>query len=51
MDKEAIPLEIVEARHKVALTIFYSQIWHTKLGNEAIAKAVYHIIHETTIKS
>lgn len=40
-EEAAILLEITEAQHKVASTIFCSQIdpsgWHLKLGNETIA--------------
>jgi DNA replication protein DnaC len=51
-DEAAILLEIAEARHKVASTIFCSQIdpsgWHTKLGNETIAEAILdRIIHDS----
>jgi DNA replication protein DnaC len=51
-DEAAILLEITEARHKVASTIFCSQIdpsgWHIKLGNETIAKAILdRIIHDS----
>lgn len=51
-DEAAILLEISEARHKVASTIFCSQIdpsgWHTKLGNETIAEAILdRIIHDS----
>lgn len=45
-------LEITESRHKVASTIYCSQIdpsgWHLKLGNETIAKAILdRIIHDS----
>lgn len=51
-DEAAILLEITEARHKVASTIFCSQIdpsgWHLKLGNETIAEAILdRIIHDS----
>jgi DNA replication protein DnaC len=51
-DEAAILLEIAEARHKVASTIFCSQIdptgWHTQLGNETIAEAILdRIIHDS----
>jgi DNA replication protein DnaC len=51
-DEAAILLEITEARHKVASTIFCSQIdpsgWHIKLGNETIAEAILdRIIHDS----
>ncbi|WP_199868485.1 IS21-like element helper ATPase IstB [Virgibacillus senegalensis] len=51
-DEAAILLEITEARHKVASTIFCSQIdpdgWHFKLGNETIAEAILdRIIHDS----
>ena len=51
-EEAAIVLEITEARHKVASTIFCSQIdpngWHIKLGNETIAEAVLdRIIHDS----
>lgn len=51
-DEAAILLEITEARHKVASTIFCSQIdpsgWHSKLGNETIAEAILdRIIHDS----
>lgn len=51
-DEAAILLEIAEARHKIASTIFCSQIdpsgWHTKLGNETIAEAILdRIIHDS----
>jgi len=45
-------LEITESRHKVASTIYCSQIdpsgWHLKLGNETIAEAILdRIIHDS----
>lgn len=51
-DEAAILLEITEARHKIASTIFCSQIdpsgWHLKLGNETIAEAILdRIIHDS----
>ncbi|MFD1039399.1 IS21-like element helper ATPase IstB [Virgibacillus byunsanensis] len=51
-DEAAIILEITEARHKLASTIFCSQIdpsgWHIKLGNETIAEAILdRIIHDS----
>lgn len=51
-EEAAILLEITEARHKVASTIFCSQIdpsgWHIKLGNETIAEAILdRIIHDS----
>src|SRR5690625_4083462 len=51
-DEAAILLEITESRHKVASTIFCSQIdpsgWHLKLGNETIAEAILdRIIHDS----
>ncbi|WP_179134095.1 IS21-like element helper ATPase IstB [Halobacillus massiliensis] len=51
-EEAAILLEITEARHKVASTIFCSQIdpngWHLKLGNETIAEAILdRIIHDS----
>ncbi|MDW0116295.1 IS21-like element helper ATPase IstB [Sporosarcina thermotolerans] len=51
-DEAAILLEITEARHKAASTIFCSQIdpsgWHLKLGNETIAEAILdRIIHDS----
>ncbi|MFC7394550.1 IS21-like element helper ATPase IstB [Scopulibacillus cellulosilyticus] len=51
-DEAAILLEITEARHKVASTIFCSQIdpsgWHLKLGSETIAEAILdRIIHDS----
>ncbi|MBP3040964.1 IS21-like element helper ATPase IstB [Bacillaceae bacterium Marseille-Q3522] len=51
-EEAAIILEITEARHKVASTIFCSQIdpsgWHFKLGNETIAEAILdRIIHDS----
>lgn len=51
-DEAAILLEITESRHKVASTIFCSQIdpsgWHIKLGNETIAEAILdRIIHDS----
>lgn len=51
-DEATILLEITESRHKVASTIFCSQIdpsgWHTKLGNETIAEAILdRIIHDS----
>jgi len=51
-DEAAILLEITEARHKVASTIFCSQIdpsgWHMKLGSETIAEAILdRIIHDS----
>ncbi|QBP43140.1 AAA family ATPase [Paenisporosarcina antarctica] len=51
-DEAAILLEIIETRHKVASTIFGSQIdpsgWHLKLGNETIAEAILdRIIHDS----
>ncbi|MDX8046292.1 IS21-like element helper ATPase IstB [Gracilibacillus sp. S3-1-1] len=51
-DEAAILLEITEARHKVASTVFCSQIdpngWHLKLGNETIAEAILdRIIHDS----
>ncbi|WP_199794626.1 ATP-binding protein [Lentibacillus sp. Marseille-P4043] len=51
-DEAAILLEITEARHKVASTVFCSQIdpngWHIKLGNETIAEAILdRIIHDS----
>ncbi|MBU8567924.1 IS21-like element helper ATPase IstB [Virgibacillus pantothenticus] len=51
-DEAAILLEITESRHKVASTIFCSQIdtngWHVKLGNETIAEAILdRIIHDS----
>jgi DNA replication protein DnaC len=51
-DEAAILLEITEARHKIASTIFCSQIdpsgWHIKLGNETIAEAILdRIIHDS----
>lgn len=51
-EEAAIVLEITEARHKVASTIFCSQIdpsgWHLKLGNETIAEAILdRIIHDS----
>ncbi|TFJ90246.1 MULTISPECIES: IS21-like element helper ATPase IstB [Lentibacillus] len=51
-DEAAILLEITEARHKLASTIFCSQIdpsgWHLKLGNETIAEAILdRIIHDS----
>lgn len=47
-----ILLEITEARHKVASTIYCSQIdpsgWHLKLGNGTIAEAILdRIIHDS----
>ncbi|TDQ31890.1 IS21-like element helper ATPase IstB [Aureibacillus halotolerans] len=51
-DEASILLEITEARHKIASTIFCSQIdpsgWHIKLGNETIAEAILdRIIHDS----
>lgn len=51
-EEAAIVLEIIEARHKIASTIFCSQIdpsgWHVKLGNETIAEAILdRIIHDS----
>lgn len=51
-DEAAILLEISESRHKIASTIFCSQIdpsgWHLKLGNETIAEAILdRIIHDS----
>ena len=51
-EEATILLEITESRHKVASTIFCSQIdpsgWHTKLGNETIAEAILdRIIHDS----
>lgn len=51
-DEAAILLEITESRHKVASTIFCSQIdpsgWHLQLGNETIAEAILdRIIHDS----
>ncbi|MEK4303312.1 IS21-like element helper ATPase IstB [Oceanobacillus sp. FSL K6-0251] len=51
-DEAAILLEISEARHKIASTIYCSQIdpngWHLKLGNETIAEAILdRIIHDS----
>jgi len=51
-DEATILLEIAEARHKVASTIYCSQIdpsgWHLKLGNETIAEAILdRIIHDS----
>lgn len=51
-DEATILLEITEARHKVASTIFCSQIdpsgWHIRLGNETIAEAILdRIIHDS----
>lgn len=51
-EEAAILLEITEARHKVASTIFCSQIdpncWNLKLGNETIAEAILdRIIHDS----
>lgn len=45
-------LEITEARHKTASTIFCSQIdprgWHQKLGNETLAEAILdRIVHDS----
>ncbi len=51
-DEATILLEITESRHKIASTIFCSQIdpsgWHLKLGNETIAEAILdRIIHDS----
>ncbi len=51
-EEAAIVLEIIEARHKIASTIFCSQIdpsgWHVKLGNETLAEAILdRIIHDS----
>lgn len=51
-NEAAILLEITESRHKIASTIFCSQIdpsgWHIKLGNETIAEAILdRIIHDS----
>ena len=51
-DEANIVLEITEARHKTASTIYCSQIdpsgWHTKLGNGTIAEAILdRIIHDS----
>jgi DNA replication protein DnaC len=45
-------LEITEARHKTASTIFCSQIdprgWHQKLGNDTLAEAILdRIVHDS----
>jgi len=51
-EESNILLEITEARHKVASTIYCSQIdpsgWHMKLGNGTIAEAILdRIIHDS----
>lgn len=51
-EEAAILLEISESRHKMASTIYCSQIdpsgWHLKLGNETIAEAILdRIIHDS----
>jgi DNA replication protein DnaC len=51
-EEAGILLEITESRHKVASTIYCSQIdpsgWHLKLGNETIAEAILdRIIHDS----
>lgn len=51
-DEATTLLEITESRHKIASTIFCSQIdtsgWHLKLGNETIAEAILdRIIHDS----
>jgi DNA replication protein DnaC len=51
-DEANILLEITEARHKTASTIFCSQIdpngWHMKLGNGTIAEAILdRIVHDS----
>ena len=51
-DEANVLLEITEARHKTASTIYCSQIdpsgWHMKLGNGTIAEAILdRIIHDS----
>lgn len=51
-EEASILLEITEARHKTASTIFCSQIdprgWHLKLGNETLAEAILdRIVHDS----